>query len=341
MKILFLTRRFYPHVGGVEKHLWKVSEQLVKEGHDVSIIAENHAPSELKDGWTTQKNLPVNFVNFGNEFTWKKFHIWRWMIAHMRLFLQADVIHAHDVMFWYYPLRFLLFWKPIFTTFHGDEKRFPPARNAIWMRKISSILAKGSINVGSYLEKWYGVKADITIWGAVERSVVTAKSVPRSPLHILLLGRLEKDISIQKYVEILRGLKAQKIPFKLDVCGDGTASNELSKYGKMHGFVDDVNPYIADSHVVFSSSYLAILEALSHGRRVVAFYENSMKKDYLSLSPFAKWICITESVEDAVDYCVEHGGKPYSHSESLELDSYVNSISWHVIAQEYLRLWSK
>ncbi|MBP9797971.1 glycosyltransferase family 4 protein [Candidatus Woesebacteria bacterium] len=341
MKILFLTRRFYPHVGGVEKHIWKVSEWLITEGHDVSIIAENHSPSVLPVGWTTQKNLPVLFVNFGKESTWKKFHIWRWMIAHMRLFLQADVIHAHDVMFWYFPLRFLLFWKPVYTTFHGDEKRFPPTKKAISTRKLSAFLAKGSINVGSYLEKWYGVNADVTIWGAVEKTAVLAKIMPDSPLHILLLGRLEKDISIQKYVELLKKLKDEKFRFELDVCGDGTASMQLKKYGKMHGFVDDVNPYISESHVVFCSSYLAILEALSQGRRIIAFYENPMKKDYLSLSPFAKWICITDSVEEAAAYCVELGAKPYSQSQKSEIDSYIKSISWDAIAHQYIHLWSK
>jgi len=341
VKILFLTRRFYPHIGGVEKHIWKVSEQLIKKGHTVSIIAENHSPSEVQNGWTSYKGIPVLCVDFGKESTWKKFHIWQWILAHMRLFLMADVIHAHDVLFWYLPLRCLFFWKPVFTTFHGDEKRFPPAQNAVLMRKISAAMSRASINVGSYLEKWYGVKADVTIWGAVEKTDVPARKMGHSPLHILLLGRLEKDISIQKYAEILEKLNAQKFPFKLDVCGDGTAAEQLEKYGKMHGFVENVNPYVADSHLVLCSSYLAILEALSYGRRVVAFYENDMKKDYLSLTPFAKWICITDSVEEAVDYCVTNGAKPYSHAEKSAIDMYIKSISWEAIAHEYLQLWSR
>lgn len=341
MKILFLTRRFYPHIGGVEKHIWKISEELIREGHTVSIIAENHDPSEVHSGWTSQKNLPVYFIDFGKESAWKKFRIWRWMIANMRLFLRADVIHAHDVLFWYFPLRILLFWKPVYTTFHGDEKRFPPTSKAILMRKISATLAQGSINVGSYLEKWYGVKADITIWGGVKKPDMLVQKLSHSPLHILLLGRLEKDISIQKYVEILATLKNRKCSFKLDVCGDGSATEELIQYGKMHGFVENVDPFIARSHIVFCSSYLAILEALSYSKRVVAFYENEMKKDYLSLSPFAKWICITDSVEEAVSYCLETGAKPYSALESLDIKRYRERISWNDLSKKYIHLWSK
>ncbi len=340
MKILFLTRRFYPHVGGVEKHIEKISSELVREGHTVSIIAENHVPSLVKVGWTTQKNIPVYFVNFGKESKWKKFRIWLWMIANVRLFLAFDVIHAHDVFFWYFPLRFLLFWKPVYTTFHGDEKVFPPAQPAILLRKISAALACGSINVGSYLQKWYGTKADLTIWGAVEHQEIHPKQ-ENNALRILLLGRLDPDISILKYCDILERLNTKKTSYIFEACGDGKLKSELSTYGKVHGFVDDVDMYLSQADVVFCSSYLAILEALSHGKRVVAVYDHPMKKDYLRMSPFAKWICITDSVDEAVEYIATQGKRPFPKTEKDHVEAYIASISWHAITNIYLQLWLK
>lgn len=339
MKILFLTRRFYPHVGGVEKHIWKISSELVREGHTVSIIAENHDPSKVQDGWTKEKNLPVYFVDFGKESTWKKFRIWAWMIAHVRLFLEADVIHTHDVMFWYYPLRCLLFWKPVCATFHGDEKVYPPVQSAVLMRRISAFLASGSINVGSYLEKWYGTKATITIWGAVDRNKLNFEV--HNPLRILLVGRLDPDISIKKYCAILTQLHKQHMPCTFEVCGDGKLRSSISAFGKVHGFVDDVNPYISQADVVFCSSYLAILEALSHGKRVVAVYDHPMKKDYLEMSPFAKWICITDSVEKAARYIATKGKTTFSLSEKKDIEIYIQSISWKAITHQYVQLWKK
>jgi len=42
MKILFLTRRFWPEIGGVEKHVLEVGKQLVKLGHEVEVVAEEN-----------------------------------------------------------------------------------------------------------------------------------------------------------------------------------------------------------------------------------------------------------------------------------------------------------
>ena len=41
MKILFLTRSFYPNVGGVEKHILEVSKALTKRGHIVTVVTED------------------------------------------------------------------------------------------------------------------------------------------------------------------------------------------------------------------------------------------------------------------------------------------------------------
>jgi len=40
MRLCFLARRFYPEVGGVEKHVMEIGKRLVKKGHKVIVIAE-------------------------------------------------------------------------------------------------------------------------------------------------------------------------------------------------------------------------------------------------------------------------------------------------------------
>jgi len=39
MKILFVTPRYYPHIGGVETHVQSIAERLVKRGYDVEVYA--------------------------------------------------------------------------------------------------------------------------------------------------------------------------------------------------------------------------------------------------------------------------------------------------------------
>ena len=47
MTILFFCQTFYPHIGGVEKHVLEVSKLLVKKGHLVTVLTEQYE-DELK-----------------------------------------------------------------------------------------------------------------------------------------------------------------------------------------------------------------------------------------------------------------------------------------------------
>lgn len=339
VNILFLTRRFYPHVGGVEKHLLFLSCELLKRGHTVTIVTEQ-TDTMLKDKvWKKYENINVLYIPFGKDSTLKKWRIWKEALTLTPLFLKSDVIHMHDIMFWYFPVRFLLFWKPFFSTFHGDEKEFPPRKVAVLIRKVSEFLSRGTIDVGSYLSKWYGTHPDITIWGAVEaQKFIDMK--PHKKLKLLLVGRLDPDISIKKYAQLCAALNKKRISYELEACGDGRARRLVQKFGKVHGFVSDVFPFMKKSDIVFGSSYLVILEALSCGKPVVAFYENPMKHDYLSMSPFAKWICITDNVQEAEAYCLTMRNG-YSANELREIQKYIQSISWAHITDQYESLWKK
>ena len=43
MTFLFLSRRFYPQIGGVETHILEIGKRLVKNGHDVIVVSEDSA----------------------------------------------------------------------------------------------------------------------------------------------------------------------------------------------------------------------------------------------------------------------------------------------------------
>ena len=85
------------------------------------------------------------------------------------LIKEADVIHAHDVYFWYFPFRFLFPFKKSFVTFHGYES-YPIRKKAIMVRKLSEYLANGNIIVGDFIKKWYGTTPNYVIYGGVEIS---------------------------------------------------------------------------------------------------------------------------------------------------------------------------
>jgi glycosyltransferase involved in cell wall biosynthesis len=136
MNILFLSRLFYPHIGGVEKHVFEISQEFIRKGHRVTVITEHYDNLPLIE---TYKKITIYRIPL-KESRDKKLQIWMWFFKHLHLLLESDIIHAHDVFFWYLPFRFLFPLKKVFTTFHGYETVFPPEPSAIKSRKLSERL---------------------------------------------------------------------------------------------------------------------------------------------------------------------------------------------------------
>ena len=100
MTILFFARRFYPDVGGVEKHVLEIGKRLVKDGHNVIVVTESQGKEkEIKGIRIFRIKTPENWF--------KKFYIWKWLWKNRSLIEKSDVVHAHDVYYWYFPFRFL------------------------------------------------------------------------------------------------------------------------------------------------------------------------------------------------------------------------------------------
>lgn len=167
MIILFFASRFWPEIGGVEKHALEVGKELVKRGHKIIVVSENHG--ELKDR-ENFGGIEIYRIKINTSERLKKFTIWKWLFNNRKLIEQANIIHCHDVFYWFLPFRFLYFKKPVFTTFHGYETKFPLSPKAILIRKISEKLSWGNICVGDYIKKWYGTHPDFITYGGVNET---------------------------------------------------------------------------------------------------------------------------------------------------------------------------
>src|SRR3989344_7016059 len=164
MTILFFSRLFCPHIGGVEKHVYQISKELIKKGHKVIIVTEQlpithmqlAKKHEIFEGIEIYRIEMPNWVlkNNGIGRWFKKFFIWWWLLKNISIIVNADIVHAHDVFYWYLPFRFLFPFKKIYTTFHGYETKFPPTIKARIVRKISERLSNGNICVGAFIKKW-------------------------------------------------------------------------------------------------------------------------------------------------------------------------------------------
>ena len=159
MKIIFLSRLYYPHVGGVEKHVDLLTSILLRR-HEIKIITEKF-DSKLKD------TEIINGVEVFRIPSGSKWETWRWMKNNQQLLDWADVIHAHDVYFWILPYKLFHPYKKTYITFHGWEGKYPvPAKN-IFVRKLCELVAHGNICVGDYIRRWYYTNPTCVTYGAV------------------------------------------------------------------------------------------------------------------------------------------------------------------------------
>ncbi len=344
MTVVFFSRLFYPHIGGVEKHALEIGKILLKNNHKVVVFTEQYHP-KLKS-FETIEGIDIYRLSVGKNDWFKKFRIWREIWKNRDLIKKTDVIHVHDVFFWYLPFRFFYLKKPVFTTFHGYETKFPPSKRAILIRKISERLAWGNICVGEYIKKWYGTNSDHVTYGGIDVHLGGAESLmPSSPsevLKILFIGRMEEDTGVPIYLKTLDILKEKKINFEFEACGDGSLRGNAGKYGKVFGFVEDLAGHINKADIIFASSYLSMMQAMINKRLVFAVYNNPLKEDYIKMAPFAKWIIINKSAEqlaDKIQYFIQ-----YWYKKNRIVDKayeWVKSQTWKNIVSTYLNLWHK
>lgn len=347
MKILFFSRLFYPHIGGVEKHVEEISKRLLKRGHEVTVLTEKFDKS-LQDNEIIN-GIKVIRIDVGRNDWFKKFHIWKEIWINMKLIQDADIIHTHDVFFWFLPFRFLFLKKKVFVTFHGYEGNNIPNLKSKIMHKIAEKLSNGNICVGDFLKKWYGTKPDHVIYGGINLpKSIKQKKIGRE-IKFLFLGRLEEETGIMEYLKAIASLKNEVSKFELTILGDGSLLKESEKFAKKNdinvsfkGFQENVEKYLDETDFVFTSRYLGILESLALKKFVFAVYNNAIKKDYLTLSPFSIHISISGNYK-------ELGGEIefYLRNKKIKEDKiskgydWVKDKTWGNVTIEYLKLWNK
>jgi len=356
MTIVFLARRFYPEIGGVEKHVLEIGKRLVKKGHKVIVIAElekntntpnYHSGSKSATLVGKVEGIQIYRIEVGADDWFKKFRIWKQLWKLKKIIISADIIHCHDVFFWYLPFRFLYPTKKVFTTFHGYEGNNIPNTKAKLMHKLAEKFSQGNICVGDFLKKWYGTKPTFVTYGAVNLSSNRHKNLKfKNPKEnsVIFLGRLEEETGILEYLKALNILQKRHIILSLDVYGDGVLKAESLNYSKSHnlrvnfkGFVSNASDYIKNYEYVFCSRYLGMLETMALQKPIFAQYNNEIKKDYLQMAPFAKYISITGDGA-LIGNAVEN----YMEKKNLEVARaylWVKNETWEKMVNLYLRLW--
>ncbi|HWY78784.1 MAG TPA: glycosyltransferase family 4 protein [Candidatus Sulfotelmatobacter sp.] len=339
MKIVFLTRLFLPHIGGVEKHVMEVSKILLQKGHEVAVITEMLYDIPYQRISEEINGIQVYRIDVGKDDKLKKFRIWREMGKLHSVISRADVVHCHDVFFWYLPFRLLYPAKPVYTTFHGYES-YPVKKSAKAIRKLSEEFSFGNLCIGDFIAKWYGTKPTLVSYGAAD-IIVSAANIKKKESAVFM-GRLDEQTGVLVYAKAIEFLKKKYPKFIFDIIGDGKDRGLLENKFNVLGFLDKPERYFPRYHFAFVSRYLSILEAFAARRLVFAVYDNPIKEDYLKLAPFVQFIIIEKEpsvLAEKIAYFLKH---PKEEQKLVEQGyQWVQDQTWENVVALYLKLWDK
>lgn len=309
----------WPQVGGVETHLGEVSNQLVKAGWQVKILVPPHQRPAGKLG-----------------LIW----LWFWVLKQSKIFLKADVIQIHDVFLWFLPVWPLVkYWSfinrkkiKIITTFHGWEGTFPLTSWQIFNKQLAQKGSTATIGVGAFIEKFYSIKPNLIVYGGVAKTqaIITSQT---SSLWIYL-GRLANDTGLPLLLSVINPQHNQ-----LEFWGDGLLFQKCQKIGKVRGWVKNPLEKLSQLQIqprgIIAGGYLAVLEALSLGLRVMVIADNPLKLAYYQLAPFAKYLIIATSAAE-----ISSGLMVPNHQTLQEQARDIKAnYSWENLAMAYIKLY--
>jgi glycosyltransferase involved in cell wall biosynthesis len=121
LKIIQVVHAFPPDIGGIEAHVYNLSKELAKKGHEVTVVTTNAkgAPSrEEKDGFTIIRHwsLPLPMFSSVRLTPFLPLRLMR---------MDADIYHSHgygSTQPFFTSLAALVTHKPFIFTVHGYPK---------------------------------------------------------------------------------------------------------------------------------------------------------------------------------------------------------------------------
>ncbi|MGD8744636.1 MAG: glycosyltransferase family 4 protein [Candidatus Woesebacteria bacterium] len=338
MKVLMFSRLYKPHVGGVERHVENLCRVLTGKGYEISIITEAHDDYLEKE--ETIDNVKVTRIKYPKIKYLSPIFIWIELLKNIKIIRQADIVHIHDIFIWYLPFRLLFPFKKVYITFHG-YRSYPIKETAIILQKIAEHMTRANICIGDFIPKWYGTNADLVSYGAVDLKKFRQKG-EKITYDAVFSGRLADLTGIMTYLKAVEILRKEGYKFRLVVLGDGKYKNQAERLADAKGFVEDPSSFFNKSRYAFVTGYLAILEAFASNKLVFAVYDNPLISDYLGLTPFSKWIEISDNprgLAKKIKTYIENPGK--EEKKIKKAHSWVRKQTWEKMAKNYIKLWKQ
>ncbi len=342
--VTMVVERFWPAIGGVEKHVLRLAQDFISRDWRVRVITGAHE-EDLK---SVERFDDIEIHRIPRRWARTPPLATLWMIRNRHLWADADVVHIHDtvpLLFWCTPIIAVRERRSIAVTFHGYEHDPIPVHYQFLRRVAQRIVGKRSLCVGRFIERCYGIECGEVTLGAVER--------PATPLgegnDLVYIGRIERDTGIIEYIEALRILRDQHgLDLHLTVIGGGSQrvhcerlAGENSLHVDFLGPMHDPWSVAGNAKVCLAVGFLSILEAMSLGMPVVSLATSPLRGSYLrSVLDEGGRISIQTSPEGVAREIARLMRDPDLYRRvSNEGKIFASKFTWSALTERYLRLW--
>jgi glycosyltransferase involved in cell wall biosynthesis len=293
LRLLMVTPRYLPEMGGVENHVYQVATRLVQAGVQVTVLTTD------RDG-----NLPSDEMGSGVRI--KRVHAYPaqgdlYFAPGLYKYIQQskpDLVHIQSYHTLVAPLAMLAARRaklPYLLTFHGGGHS-SKLRNAIRGSQLALLRpllahAERLVTLAHFEEKYYNEKLHLPVErfalipnGADLPKLTDKVGQKRNGTLIASVGRLERYKGHQRIIAALPAIITQKPDVLLWIAGKGPYEPTLRSLARKLGVGDHVRfqaippedrekmaqELASASLVVLLSEYethpIAILEALALGR---------------------------------------------------------------------------
>ncbi len=296
LRLLLVTARYLPHIGGTEVHTYEVARRLAAAGHDVTVLTTmsgEQSPSAERTDRVQVLRVPAWPANRDYYFSpgiYRAITRGTW-----------DVIHCQGYHTLVPLVAMLAAWRsktPYVVTFHsgGHSSRVRNALRGLQRALLRPLLARADLLIG--VSQFEADLFQRALQLPKERFIVIPNgcylptpSPPTVMLNegplIVSIGRLERYKGHHRVIEALPRLEQVYPGLRLRVVGTGPYEATLRKMAHALGVADRVEFQtipVADRHgmasvllraalVILLSDYesqgISVLEALALGRPVL------------------------------------------------------------------------
>lgn len=281
MRLLFLTPRYYPYVGGVEYIVKSVAERLVNKGFDVTVLCGESRidnPGEEYVGGVRIVRWPVWAPGEAYHIPKMISKLKKWLLGTVK---ECDVVHFHSVhsILPIYLLSVLKNYnvrKVLTPHYHGTGHTL--FRRVLWqawrslirrvMHDVDIVHAVSSFEA-ELLAEHFNVKP-VVIGHGVEEWLSEVEWAPSG--YVMYSGRIEKYKNIHRLANIVKMLNNQGFNLELKVFGEGSFKGKLEQHLRKLGVKHELKPlqpyeeYI--NHLSKASLFGLLSEKEAYGQTV-------------------------------------------------------------------------